>query len=258
MRTGQRSEYHPQQRRPKRPAGVGAPTGRKASGRWVIVQNAARVDRTRNQHSRPEPKTGWWFLESILQTIEAIPEAQKLISTIAEKRRNTRPGYSAGNMLKACCIRYLLNEPYVVGLIERFRGSARLRELCGFVTVPSESTFSRFFKFLSKYPVESEGMRVSMVNELKRRLPDLGRVVAIDGTDIESFANPHRSVIRDPDAEWGHRTRKAKHKSKGDKDTESFFGYKMISIADVSYGVPLLHIVVSAREERIAPAERPC
>ena len=113
-------------------------------------QNPTRADRTRRRRSKPAPRTGWWFLEAVLEAIEAIPEAQKLISTIAEKRRNTRPGYSARNMLLACYAKYLLNEPYVVGLIERFRGSVRLRELCGFDTVPSESTFSRFFKFLSE------------------------------------------------------------------------------------------------------------
>ena len=61
-------------------------------------------------------------------------------------------------------------------------------------------------------------MRVSMVNELRKQLPDVGRVVAIDGTDVESFANPLREVISDPDAAWGRRTRKAKHRSKGDSE----------------------------------------
>lgn len=209
-------------------------------------KNAARANRTKRRRSKPAPKTGWWFLEAILEAIEAIPEAQTLISVIATRRRNTRPGYSARNMLRAVCCKYLLNEPYVVGLVERFRGSERLRDLCGFGAVPSQSTFSRFFKFLSEHPEEAEGLRTSMVNELHRRLPELGRVIAIDGTDIESFANPTRELISDPDAAWGRRTRKSKHKSAGDEDTEPYFGYKMVSIADVTYGVPLLHILVPA------------
>ena len=180
--------------------------------------------------------------------IEEIPEAQALIDAIAKKRRNTRPGYSACNMLRACCIKYLLNERYVVGLIERLHGSARLRDLCGFATVPSESTFSRFFRFVSEHPVESEAIRIRMVNELHRQLPDIGRVVAIDGTDIESHANPTREVVSDPEAAWGHRTRKGRNKKKGDPDTEPYFGYKMIAIGDVTYGVPLLHIVVPANK----------
>ena len=209
-------------------------------------QNPARANRTRRRRSKPSPKTGWWFLEAILEAIEARPEAQTLIRAIAERRRNTRPGYSAADMLRAICCKYLLNEPYVIGLIERLRGSERLRDLCGFSAVPSESTFSRFFRFLSQHPEEAEGLRVGMVNELHRRLPELGRVVAIDGTDIESFANPTRKIVSDPDATWGRRTRKGKHKSANDADTEPYFGYQMISISDVTYGVPLLHLFLPA------------
>ena len=222
-------------------------------------KNPTRVHSNRKRLSRQDAGD-WQFLEFVLDTIEASPAAQKLIDAIATRRRNTRPGYSARTMLRACSLRYLLTERYVVGLIERLRASPRLRELCGLThRVPSESTFSRFFRFLSRYPVEAEGLRISLVNELHRQLPELGRVVAIDGTDIESYANPNREVASDPDAAWGARTTKGKHMSPGRKkrsktddgkpeakDVELYFGYKMVSICDVTYGIPLLFVVLPA------------
>lgn len=83
-----------------------------------------------------------------------------------------------------------------------------------------------------------------MVNKLKERLPDLGDNVAVDSTDVEAWANPNRTRVRDPDAAWGHRTTKAK--SSGKKKDELFFGYKVHSLTDSVYGVPLAHLVLPA------------
>ena len=65
----------------------------------------------------------------------------------------------------------------------------------------------------------------------------------MDSTDVQAYANPDRS---DTDATWGHRTTKPKSSAK--KDKELFFGYKLHSITDAVYGVPLAHIVLPANE----------
>ena len=171
------------------------------------------------------------------------------MDAVSERRRNTRPGYPARTMLRAFYLKCLLGERYVVGFIERLRMSPDLCNLCGFTgSIPSESTFSRFFKALSEYPVEAQELRACVVNRLRQRLPDFGRIVAIDATDIESHANPIVEVITDPDADWGRRTRKNKHRSKGDAGTEPFFGYKMVALSDAVYGVPLVYIVSPANQ----------
>ena len=84
-----------------------------------------------------------------------------------------------------------------------------------------------------------------MVNKLRAHLPDLGSDVAIDSTDIEAYANPNHQPAADPDAVWGRRTTKAKS-SKGAKDTEPFYGYKMHAVNDVIYGAPLSHVLLPA------------
>ena len=171
------------------------------------------------------------------------------MGAVSERRRNTRPGYPARGMLRAYYLKHLLGDRYVVGFIERLKMSPRLSKLCGFGrAIPSESTFSRFFKALSEYPVESHKLRACVVNRLRQQLPGLGDTVAIDATDIESHANPYVETISDPDADWGHRTRKNKHRSKGDGKTEKFFGYKLVSLCCAQYGVPLAFLICTANE----------
>ena len=144
-------------------------------------------------------------------------------------------------------MKYLLNERYAVGFLEHLRSSPRLQQMCGLDKLPSESTFSRFFRLLSDNSGISDDCIAEMVDKLKVRLPDFGQDIAIGSTDIEAYANPNRNPVSDPDATWGYRTTKAKA-SKGAKDTEPFFGYKMHSISDAVYGAPLAHTILPANQ----------
>lgn len=56
-------------------------------------------------------------------------------------------------MFRAVCLKYLLAERFNVGLIERLRASPKLVEICGFKTIPSAPTFSRFFNLLADAPI---------------------------------------------------------------------------------------------------------
>ena len=157
------------------------------------------------------PKSGYGFLSAALDQIEALPAVQDFLDSIVESRRNTRPGYPPVAMFRAFCTKYLIGERYTVGLIGRLRSSPRLMEICGLDSVPSDATFSRFFAKLTDLP---ESVLAQMVEKLRELLPGLGQEVAVDSTDIEAYANPNRTVVRDPDATWGHRTKKARSGSK--------------------------------------------
>ena len=187
------------------------------------------------------PKSGFGFVKFVLDNIEETAEAQEFLNEILDLRRNTRPGYSPRVMLRAYCLKYLLSIEYNLVLLQRLRNSSKLRRLCGFTgSIPSESTFSRFFRKLADRYSLIEGAIQSIVEHLRVHLPDMGREIAIDSTDIESFANPRRNPVVDGDAGWGIRT--TKHKStnaKSGKEKEYFFGYKMHALSDVVYGTPL-------------------
>lgn len=88
-------------------------------------------------------------------------------------------------MFRAFCLKYLLSECYVVGLIERLKSSPRLREICGFEdSVPSDATFSQFFKRLASMDDLADRAMAEMVERIRERLPDVGENVAVDSTDI--------------------------------------------------------------------------
>ena len=195
-------------------------------------------------HTQP-PKSGYGFIAATLDAIENLPEVQTFLDEMHDLRRNTRPGYPPRSMLRAYCLKFLLNERFNVDLIQRLHDSYRLRQLCGFKSeVPSESSFSRFFKHLSDRAELIEQGITSLVNHLHDHLPDTGDVVAIDSTDIEAYANPNRSAVIDQDAAWGVRTTKSNSSSR--KDTEMFFGYKVHMLSDTVFGVPLSYIILPA------------
>ena len=190
-------------------------------------------------------QSGYGLLRATLDAIEQTPEAQAIIREVLDLRRNTRPGYPPRAMLRAYCLKFILNERFNVGLIQRLTDSAKLRQLCGFKgEIPSESAFSRFFKKLADRVDLLEQSIASIVDHLHEHLPDIGDITAIDSTDIEAYANPKRSSIIDQDAKWGHRT--AKNKSNSKKHDELFFGYKLHLLGDAVYGVPLHYIILPA------------
>ena len=194
---------------------------------------------------QPPPKSGFGFLTHALDSLETLPSVQNALEAIATTRRRARPGYPPTAMFRAFCLKYLLGECYTVAIIERLRSSTRLRAICGFgYTIPSESTFSRFFSRLASVSGLTDTAIAEMVERIRKRLPDVGERVAVDSTDVRAHANPKRSVVRDTVARWGHRTTKARSKSKA--KTEPFFGYKLHAISDAVHGVPLAHVLLPA------------
>ena len=181
-----------------------------------------------------------------------------MIDAVAKARRNTRPGYPPRVMWRLWCLRFLLNEPYNVSLIERLRCSGRLRELCGLNAVPSGPTVSRFFRMMAEsFPGVGEAFIVAMVNRLKKRLPDdMGRIVAVDSTDLESWGNGNRPDKVDLNSEWGRRTRK-NTTSGSEGDTEGFYGRKahtLVSDASRQLNItPVLRVFSTERRGHCAP-----
>lgn len=217
---------------------------------------------------------GWDFLWNLLDRLEQTTAAQTLIKEIQGRRACTRPGYPPRSMLRMFWLKYLLGEPTMVDFLRLLRASDVFRDLCGLGNrVPSGPTCSRFYGELRTHAVDIDQLTASLVNQLRRHFTDLGRVVAVDGTDIESWANPRRKTKSDPNAAWGVRTTKNKtngepkeksrwkkrnspvEKKKQKKDeehkTEWFFGYKLHCLMDVTYGIPLVYVVLPANESEM-------
>ena len=199
------------------------------------------------------PKSGYGFLAQILDNLDDAP----LLETLKSYHKTGRPGYNPRAMYRAYCAKFILKIRYNNQLVERLRGSRKLREVCGFDgDVPSESALSRFVSRLANHQDLIEQSLVKVTNELrdlaptvKRRknrqdqpLPPLGAVLAIDSTLFLTYSNPNRPVVSDLDARWG-----VKHSSRAKEgDTEWGFGYKMHLVSDATHGVPLAFTITPA------------
>ena len=124
----------------------------------------------------------------------------------------------------------------------------RLAGMCGFDHVPSESTFSRFFKRLANHTNLVEDLVVSLVDQCRELLDDFGQEVAVDSTAIDAYCNtlpvfkkrdPGRpkkgdeKKVSDPEAAKGKR-----HVTYS-SDMQWFFGYKFHVLCDANYDLPI-------------------
>ena len=175
------------------------------------------------------------LLEAILDGLD--------LSALAEHmtwhRRNGRPGYPARVMLRAYAASFVLDLDSTNALIRLLRRDAAIRAVCGFEgeALPCRRTFNLFVRWLSLHPELVDGMQAALIDRLREHLHDLGRMVAIDSTNVRTHANHRRDS--DPEAGWG-----VKHSPRTRKgDTEYFYGYKVHMVADANHELPLAMVV---------------
>ena len=214
-------------------------------------QHSTQTDR----HVQPPAKSGYGFLSAVLDSLDDRP----ILDALRQYRLTGRKGYSPRPMWRAYLAKFILKIRYSNHLLERLRGSRKLREVCGFgEEVPSESTLSRFVSRLADHQDLVERCLVNVTEELRRLvpavkqregrqdqpLPPLGAVLAIDSTLFESYSNPNRRTVSDLDARWGVKN-SARAK---DGKKEWGFGYKMHLVSDATHGVPLSFTITPANE----------
>ena len=195
----------------------------------------------RRRRPAQAPKGGYRFLAVILDQIDDGP----LLEALGPPAQTGRHAFPARAMLRAVLSKFILIHKFNLETLERLRASPKFREVCGFPgPVPSESTYSRFTTKLLKHQDLLDACVTKIAECLRDVIPTLGETVAVDSTSIESFSNPNRKIVSDPEARWGFR-HKARAKEEG---TEWVFGYKLHLLADADWGVPLGYRVVPANQ----------
>ena len=143
-------------------------------------------------------------------------------------------------MLRLVLSKYVLGVRFNLEVLAQLKTSRKFRQVCGFgKATPSEGTFSRFTTRLMIHQDVLNEVLDSVTTDLRDALPEdappLGETLAVDTTAVETWSNPNRTVVRDPDARWG-----VKHSAKSkDGKMEHFFGFKVHLVADANHGVPL-------------------
>ena len=215
----------------------------------------ATRDSTQWSSASQSPKSGYGFLGAILDSLDDQP----LLDVLEDYRRTGRPGYPVKAMWRTHLVKFLLKIRYTNELLERLPRSRKLRAVCGFgEEVPSESAMSRFVNRLVDHQGLVEECLVNATEEIRglvpavkqrkgrqdQPLPPLGAVLAVDSTLFETYSNPNRKVVSDPDARWGCETQCQDQRGQAGWG----FGYKMPLISDATHGVPLAFRITPANE----------
>jgi len=116
--------------------------------------------------------------------------------------------------------------------------------------VPSQWACYCFAKKLRENGDALDACVSRVVAELHRRLPDYGKDIAIDASDLPAYANGHRFLSKngpererysDPDASWGHRSAVSTRRGGG------FYGFKLQAAVCTATGLPVAWEVATAR-----------
>jgi hypothetical protein len=134
----------------------------------------------------------------------------------------------------------VFGHPSVQSLRRELRRNAQLRDVCGLelgkglTAVAPPSAYSRFLKNLMNHQHRIQEIFERLVDEVEEELPDVGRVMAVDGKGIDSHARRHkREQEQESKAPDGHRDTDA------DWGVKSWFGYKLHLLVDARYELPL-------------------
>jgi len=116
--------------------------------------------------------------------------------------------------------------------------------------VPSVYALYRFATKLREQKPLLDACLDRITASLRDELPEYGRDLAIDASDLPAFANgqrflskggPERERFSDPDASWGHRSAISTRKGGG------FYGYKLHQAVCVRTELPVAWRVETAR-----------
>jgi hypothetical protein len=173
-----------------------------------------------------------------LEGIFASLDDTELLQSLKGKTHRGCQGYSVEALWRSYLTAYVLNIPTVSGLIRTLQSNPALAAICGLhpEAIPTDATYSRFVAKLTRRIGLVRQVIRDGVARLSEHLPDFGKVVAIDSSDLTAYSRSHKPT--DPDARW------SKKRNKHGRD-HWWFGYKVHFVADAEYELPI-HVEVTS------------
>jgi transposase len=179
-----------------------------------------------------------------------LPEIKQLIADLDETRWTGRPGYPIRAMVGAALAKAVYALPTWTRTARLCAEHAALREVIG--GAPSNWACYRFAGKLRDHDSVLEACLDRVLASLRDANPEMGKTVAIDGSDMPAYANGHKHVgnkngpLRtrwaDPDAGWGHRSSISTRKG------GAYYGYKLHCAVDTATELPIAWTVNAANE----------
>ncbi len=167
---------------------------------------------------------------------------EELLAQLEGPRRRGPKGYDPSILWRCFVAYYYLGLPSVYDLIRTLYDNPFIAKACGINSpweIPSQPTFSRFFARLAsqRFRTLVRNISRSLTRRLYETLPDFGKSVAIDSTDIKAWSNGAKKgkngKVSDPDAGWVVKTN-----TEGNK--KFVWGYKAHTLCDTTWKLPLV------------------
>jgi transposase len=189
--------------------------------------------------------------EEFVKTIPVVRQLNAIFDTLPDKEliadltaRTGRPGYTVKILWRTYVAMAVLGLPSFASLIRTLQNNPYVAISCGITSpegIPSKFAFSRFMRKLS------EPRYVTMVKNIMRKLtrgmydalPNFGKSVCIDSTDLKAWSNGSKRPVSDPSASWA-----VKRDTSG--KIKYYFGYKLHILADTEYELPIVAKVTTA------------
>lgn len=175
-------------------------------------------------------------------------EIADLIAELEALRWTGRKGYGARAHVGACLVKSLYAIPTWSRTAALIAEHAALREALG--DAPSVYACYRFATKLRANRPALNACLDALAASLRAQLPEYGRDVALDASDLPAYANGQRFLSKggrererfsDADASWGHRSAVSTRKGGG------FYGYKLSAAVCARTELPLAWRVETAR-----------
>ncbi len=178
-----------------------------------------------------------------------LPAIRQLIADLEAARSGGRPGSPVRAMVGAALVKAVYCLPTWTRTARLIAEHATLREVIG--AAPSNWACYRFMTKLRDHGDVLAKCIESMLSGLRAVNPEMGKTIAIDGSDMPAWANghrylykngPERKVFADPDAGWGHRSAISTRKG------GAYYGYKLHMAICAETELPLAWTVRAANE----------
>ncbi len=182
----------------------------------------------------------------------ALPEIMQFITDLDALRWTGRPGNGSRVLVGAALVKAVYALPTWTRTARLIGEHAALREAIG--GAPSQWACYRFAAKLREHGGPLAVCIDAVLAKLRTAKPDMGKTVAIDGSDLPAYANGQRFVKRggeerkrfaDPDASWGHRS------SISTRSGGGYYGYKIHAAVCTVTGLPVAWQVETAKDSEL-------
>ncbi len=211
-------------------------------------------------------------LDRLRLVLGAIPD-EPLMQALEQERSNGRNEYPVRPVWNSILAGVVFQHPSIASLRRELRRNGQLRQLCGFdpllgeQAVPTDSAYSHFLESVMRQEAMIRGMFHTLVEQLHRPLPDLGRYLAIDGKALASFGKPSKEGPAEPAAEEaGGKSRPEEPDRRGEHDADwgvktyrgqrpdgtawekvvKWFGFELHLLVDATHELPVNYQLTQA------------